>query len=265
MTHELATGLVFLTYMLGVFLLAILSHRLFARKSFLAEYFLGSRGLGTWALAFTFAATSASGGSFTGFPSLIYTHGWVLAFWIASYMVVPIVTMGLIGKRLNQVGRRAGAITIPDVLRERFSSTGLALFASGTIIFFTITNLVAQFKAGGIILNVLLEGTPGYSSQLVPFVESVLEALRIKPAATSTGYLIGLLVFAITVIVYTSYGGFRAVVWTDVLQGVVMGVGVLLLIPFTLSAVGGLPKVTRELNERPPWLVLGLAADGQRA
>ena len=71
-------------------------------KSFLAEYFLGSRGLGTWALAFTFAATSASGRSFGGYPSLIYSYGWVLALWIASYMIFPLTTMGVLGKRLNE-------------------------------------------------------------------------------------------------------------------------------------------------------------------
>ncbi|CAN5764735.1 hypothetical protein BH23PLA1_BH23PLA1_06820 [soil metagenome] len=257
MDHEFATGLVFLGYIGAVFLLAILANRLLQRKEFLAEYFLGSRGLGIWALAFSFAATSASGGSFTGFPSLIYTYGWVLAFWIASYMIVPPVTMGLLGKRINQLARRAGAITIPDILRERFQSPGLGLFASLTIVFFTLTNLVAQFKAGGLILNVLLEGTPGYSDRVVPWVDGLLP----DGGSSQTGYLIGLVLFAVTVIVYTAYGGFRAVVWTDVMQGVVMGLGVLLLIPFTLWAVGGLDSATRRLNDRPGRAVIGLRAE----
>lgn len=259
MNKELATGLVFLLYMVGVFVLAIFSHKLLSKKSFLSEYFLGSRGLGTWALAFTFAATSASGGSFTGYPSLIYTHGWILALWIASYMVVPIITMGMMGRRLNQVSRRAGAITIPDVLRERFASPGLALFATSTIIFFTITNLIAQFKAGGIILDVLLQGTPGYTTTIIPWFRQLLAPFPMISA--EPGYLIGLIIFAFTVVIYTSYGGFRAVVWTDVMQGVVMGIGVLLLIPFALKAAGGLENVTRRLNEQPASLVLGLKRD----
>ena len=60
----------FVVYSLGVFVLAWLSNRIFSGKSFLSEYFLGSRSLGVWAFALTFAATSASGGSFTGFPAL---------------------------------------------------------------------------------------------------------------------------------------------------------------------------------------------------
>ena len=98
----------FVLYTLAVFFLAWLSNRLLQSKNFLSEYFLGSRSLGVWAFALTFAATSSSGGSFTGFPSLIYTHGWVLALWIASYMVVPVCTMGLLGKRINQVAPKNG-------------------------------------------------------------------------------------------------------------------------------------------------------------
>ena len=65
----------FLLYTLGVLVLAWASNRLLQSKSFMSEYFLGSRGLGMWAFALTFAATSSSGGSFTGFPAKIYTHG----------------------------------------------------------------------------------------------------------------------------------------------------------------------------------------------
>ena len=82
----------------------------------MSEYFLGSRGLGVWAFALTFAATSSSGGSFMGFPAKIYTHGWSLSLWIASYMIVPLCGMGLLGKRVNQIARETGAITLPELL-----------------------------------------------------------------------------------------------------------------------------------------------------
>ena len=64
-----AALITFLIYMVGVFALAWAANRLLQEKEFLSEYFLGSRSLGVWAFALTFAATSASGGSFMGFPS----------------------------------------------------------------------------------------------------------------------------------------------------------------------------------------------------
>ena len=230
-----ATIITFIAYIACVFVLAGLSHRLLATKSFLGEYFLGSRGLGSWALAFTFAATAASGGSFTGFPSLIYSYGWVLAFWIASYMVAGVCSMGVLGKRLNQFARKTGAITIPDVLRDRYESTALALFATATIIFFTVCNLIAQFKAGALIIE---------------------ETFNLP---SDWGYSAGLIIFAVTVVFYTAYGGFRAVVWTDVLQGVVMVVGIAILLPVVLKQGGGMEAINRKLRERPPTLVTSVA------
>ena len=220
--------LTFLVYTLAVFGLAAISNRLLKKKSFLSEYFLGSRSLGVWAFALTFAATSSSGGSFTGFPAKIYTYGWVLALWIGSYMVVPICSMGLLGKRLNQVARISGAITVPDVIRDRFRSASMGLLAVCLIVFFMSFNLVAQFKAGSLILHTLLSGVSAYESASSAFgsLTSQFPLLGNDPA-----YLLCLLSFGVAVILYTTWGGFHAVVWTDVMQGVVMVAGVLILLP----------------------------------
>jgi len=140
-------------YMAGVFLLGALSHKLLTRGSFLKEYFLGDRQLNAWVLGLTYVATSVSAGSFVGFPSYIYKHGWIMALWIAGYMVSGLVSKGVLAKRLNQVSRLSGAITVPDVLRDRFQSPALGLLASVFLLLFLIFNLVGQFKAGGLILK----------------------------------------------------------------------------------------------------------------
>lgn len=73
------------------------------RGGFLKGYFLGNRGLGAWSMALT--ATVMSGGTFMGFPSLVYQYGWVLALWIGSYMMVPLCTFAILGKRMGQISR----------------------------------------------------------------------------------------------------------------------------------------------------------------
>jgi Na+/pantothenate symporter len=239
----------FTIYTLAVFGLAALSNQLLKSKSFLSEYFLGSRSLGVWAFALTFAATSSSGGSFTGFPSKIYTHGWILALWIGSYMVVPICTMGMLGKRLNQVARLSGSITVPDVLRDRFNSQRFGLMAVVLIVFFMSFNLVAQFKAGALILKVLLKDVDLFHSVSASAGQWTA---GIDFLGNDPGYLVCLLFFGVAVIVYTTYGGFHAVVWTDVMQGIVMVIGVLILLPLALNAAGGLENATKELAKMTP-------------
>ncbi len=256
-----AALITFLLYTLAVFGIAAFSNQMLKGKSFLSEYFLGSRGLGVWAFALTFAATSASGGSFTGFPSKIYSHGWVLALWIGAYVVVPICTMGLLGKRINQVARISGSITVPDVLRDRFESARFGLMAVVLIVFFMVFNLVAQFKAGAMILKTLLSDVEIFH-RAAEFFHTVMEPWSFL--GTDSEYLICLLAFGIAVIIYTTYGGFHAVVWTDVMQGIVMVVGVLIMLPLAIMMVNdlaskddssdatGMAYVTQEMSKLVP-------------
>ena len=250
MSGGIAALYTFVGYILAVFVLAWAANRLLKERSFLSEYFLGSRSLGVWAFALTFAATSSSGGSFTGFPSKIYTHGWVLALWIGSYMVVPICMMGLIGKRINQVARISGSITVPDVLRDRFQSPAFGLMATALIVFFMAFNLVAQCKAGSLILKTLLDGVEAFQRTALSLGSAVGDGGYF--AGVDPQYLLCLLVFGLVVVVYTAYGGFHAVVWTDVMQGVVMVVGVVIMLPLALYQVGGLEKATKDMAQMLP-------------
>ena len=232
--------------------MAALSHRVLARRKFLSEYFLGSRSLGVWAFALTFAATSASGGSFMGFPAVVYGHGWVVALWIGSYMVVPILVMGLLGKRINQLSRKTGAITLPDLLRDRFESAPLGGLATFLLVFFVTINLVGQFKAGSVILQALLHDVPQYQAAVGRFGELLRGVPWLASQEVSPGHLLCLMVFGVGVIVYTTYGGFRAVVWTDVLQGVVMIGGVVIMLPLAIYYAGGLAGATRDMADQTP-------------
>src|SRR5262245_24130937 len=286
-------------YLVGVAALGVFAHRYLAKGSFVKQYFLGNRGLGPWVLAMTFAATAISGGTFMGFPSLIYTNGWVMALWIASYMLNPLMCMGLMGKRINQMARIGGSVTLPDVFRDRFGSPALGISASLLILLFLVFNLVAQFKAGGVVMQeaiklppsdarflqaeptrehnlklffelpdggedtvqtplpdesaVYLPGKTQVSAEQrkvvvffqvgdkefekpVPFPPQKVSVLGIWNKVEK-GYLVGLLIFAFTVIAYTAYGGFWAVTWTDVLEGIVMLVGVVIMAVLAVLAV----------------------------
>ena len=167
-------------YLVGVAALGVFAHRYLRRGSFVSEYFLGNRGLGPWVLALTLAATAISGGSFMGFPSLIYTNGWVMALWIASYMVVPLTAMALLGKRINQVARVSGAVTVPDVLRDRFGSPALGVTGSLLILLFLLFNLVAQFKAGGLVMQEALRLPPARAD----FLHARVDAHNPSPEAS---------------------------------------------------------------------------------
>jgi SSS family solute:Na+ symporter/sodium/pantothenate symporter len=269
------TLVAFGAYMVGVFLLGALSHQLLKRGSFLKEYFLGDRQLNAWVLSLTYVATSVSAGSFVGFPSLIYRHGWVMAFWIGGYMIAGLVSKGVLAKRLNQVSRLSGSITVPDVLRDRFQSPAMGLLGGVFLLVFLTFNLVAQFKAGGLIMRQASAGvvnTAPYQTARSAMGDALtrLQIWDQEKAGDKPGdlydreypdYVLGVLIFAFTVVAYTTYGGFWAVTWTDVLQGLMIVAGAILLMVLALHRIGGLPNATNRLEEINPKLLTGPGPD----
>lgn len=247
---DYSTLIVFVLYTAAVLFLGWLAAKMRQSKSFMNEYFLGGRSLGFFAFALTFAATAISGGTFLGFPAFVYTYGWITGLWIAGYMVVPILAVGLLGKRINQMARQAGAITMPDLIAARLESRWAALLGTYLILFFIGFNLVAQFKAGALVLQTMLQDVPAMQS-LANSLNSSTWFQSLVPGG-SASYTLCLLAFAISVVAYTSHGGFHAVVWTDILQALVMVLGVLLLIPLTINAAGGLDKAAEVLQTTAP-------------
>ncbi len=216
------------------------------RGGFMQGYFLGNRGLGAWALALT--ATVQSGGTFMGFPSLVYTHGWIVALWIGSYMVVPITGFAVLGKRFAQLSRRTGAITVPDLFDARYGDQRVGLVASLAILGFLTFLMIAQFKAGALVMKLTWPGT-----ETMALIETA--TADAAQHAYDTRYLIGLGVFALTVVGYTLIGGFLASVWTDMFQSVLMLIGVVLL--FVLIV----PYVSRDGMDQPTLKAVAATGD----
>lgn len=219
------------------------AQRVVQRGSFLQGYFLGNRGLGVWTVALT--ATVQSGGTFMGFPSLVYSHGWIVALWIGSYMIVPLTGFTILGKRFAQLSRRTSALTVPDLFRGRFDSPALGLATSLCFMFFLSFMMVAQFKAGAIVMKLAL---PRFAHEAVSL--ALAEDVILAAGSLGPGYYIGLLVFSISVVGYTLMGGFLASVWTDLFQSVLMLLGVVVLVLLSVPAAGGLEHATRVAIEQ---------------
>jgi sodium/pantothenate symporter len=228
MTESWTPFVMLLAMIAGSVWLGTAAQRAVKGGTFLKGYFLGNRGLGAWAMALT--ATVQSGGTFMGFPGIVYRFGWVGALYIAGYTILPITAFAVLGKRLAQMSRKVGALTVPDFLRERYGCKWVGLLASILIVVFLTVFMLAQFKAGALVMQ---EAFPASAF-----------AKGVDP------YMVGLALFTLSVIAYTLIGGFLGAVWTDLLQSVLMLVGVLVLFVLVLWASGGPERATRMAMER---------------
>ncbi|MGE6107077.1 sodium/pantothenate symporter [Aeromonas sobria] len=194
---------------------------------FMQEYFIGNRSMGGLVLAMTLVATYTSASSFIGGPGAAYKIGlgWVLL----AMIQLPTVwlTLGVLGKKFAIIARRVNAVTINDMLWARYQSKWVVVLGSLTIILAFIATMVVQFIGGA----------------------------RLLETATGLSYQQGLLLFASCVLLYTIIGGFRAVVMTDALQGIIMLIGTAALLAGVLIAGDGLPNLIHRLELIDPKLV----------
>lgn len=189
------------------------------------KFFIGSRGLGGFVLAMTTIATYTSVSSFLSGPGAAgMTFGYAQV-WIAAVQVpVVFLILGVLGNKMAIVGRRTGAVSVAGYLKARYKSDFLVIATSILMVAFIIAQMISQFKGGA----TLIESITG-----IPFKWA-------------------LIIFAATVIIYTSFGGFSAVAITDAIQGIVMMAGTFLLVFFVLKAGGGLAGIDAGLNRNLP-------------
>ncbi|CAM3857158.1 Sodium/pantothenate symporter [Vibrio aerogenes CECT 7868] len=214
-------------YLMAMFVMAALTRRHRQSGAFLNEYFVGGRSMGGFVLAMTLAATYASASSFIGGPGAAYKMGlgWVLLAMIQ--LPVAWLTLGILGKKFAIEARRNNAVTLNDMLYARFQSRTVVILASVALLLAFFGTMVVQFVGGA----------------------------RLLQTVTGLPYQHGLFLFAFTVGIYTTIGGFRAVVLTDTVQGIMMLIGTVALLAGVIHAGGSLGELITKLHEIDPALI----------
>jgi sodium/proline symporter len=195
------TLLGFLLYLLAILVVGFVTYR-FNKSHY--DFFLASRKLNPWVVAFSERASGESAWVLLGLPGAAYTLG-LLEFWSALGCVLGIVAYWLVvARKLREQSEELGSITLPDFFARKFEAMAfpIRLVALSIILFFFIFYLAAQFSGAGKVLNVTF-GIPSGS---------------------------GIVIGAAVIVFYTMMGGFFAVAWTDLIQGIIM-LGALVLLP----------------------------------
>ncbi|MCQ6264834.1 sodium/pantothenate symporter [Fictibacillus sp. WQ 8-8] len=223
-----------LAFLIGMFVVGIYTSRQVQSGSgFLQDYFLGGRHLGGFVLALTMVATYGSASSFIGGPGIAYKLGlgWVLL--AMAQLVTGYFTLAVLGKKFAIVARKIDAVTLIDFLKARYENKWVVIFSAASISIFLFSATAAQWVGGG----------------------------RLIESFTGVSYPVALLIFSFSVLVYVIAGGFRAVVITDTLMGIVMFIGTLVILAGTIIAGGGVPHIISTLAAENPNLISPYGAD----
>jgi sodium/proline symporter len=194
-------------------------------------YYVADKRLPSWVIAFSTNATGESAWLLLGLTGMGYAVGFH-AFWVVFGEVLGVALgWAFVAKPFKEYTDRYGSITVPDYLTSRFHDTSNVFRWLGVVI---IISMVAAYTAAQ------LTATGKAFNSFV-----------------GMSYDGGVILGAIVILYYTTIGGFKAVAYSDLLQGGLMFLG-LLAMPFVgFAAAGGWDAVMVRLAADDPSL-LGL-------
>ena len=220
---------IFIFIALGLYFAAMLliGYLAFRRTTDHEDYMLGGRNLPPWVAALSAGASDMSGWLVMGLPGAIFLSGLIEA-WIAVGLTIgAYLNWLLVAPRLRaytQVSRNS--ITVPSFFENRLrdSSRLLRILAGVVILVFFTLYISSGMVAGGV------------------FFES----------SFNSDYLLGMGLVAGVTLLYTLFGGFLGASFTDVVQGLMMVIALIVVPVAAVIAVGGFGEVGAYIDELAP-------------
>jgi sodium/proline symporter len=226
-TDQATIGATFFVYIIVMLLIGWVAYR---QTHNLSDYILGGRRLGRWVAAISAGASDMSGWLLLGLPGFAYAAGFQALWLVVGLLLGTYLNWRFIAQRLRIYSEQAGnALTLPAFFEERFNDrTRLLRIISAVFIllfflFYTSSGLVAAGK--------LFETVFG-----LPYVWAVAGG-------------------AAAIILYTFMGGFLAVSWTDLVQGLLMAAALLIVPLMALGEIGGLNAALNGMHTTNPALL----------
>jgi SSS family solute:Na+ symporter len=225
----------------------------------LDEYFLAGRSLSGWTAGTSMAATQFAADTPLLVTGLIATGG-VFALWRLWIYAVAFLLLGFV---LAPSWRRAAVLTDAELSELRYSGrAGAVLRGVKAIYFGTVFNCVVLAMvlfAAREITQPFLIWSQWLPAPLFAAVRSLVEAVGVPLArtgttgdiwTTSTDNAISIGAIVGVTLLYSTTGGLRSVVRTDVVQFVIMMVATLVYACVVVAAAGGLEGIHDALLRR---------------
>ena len=195
----------------------------------LSGFYLAGKKLPFWVVAFSTNATGESGWLLLGLSGMGYLVG-MQAYWVVVGEIAGIAaSWWLMSRRLKKLGDETDSITVPDVLAAKFADKW-------------------HLIRGAAVLIIVVMVTTYVTAQMVATGKAFSEFLGMN-------YETGVIAGSVIIIAYTFVGGYKAVSYTDVVQGVLMLLGLIAVPSAAIIASGGWSNVEASLMQQDPALL----------
>ena len=189
------------------------------------DFMVAGRTLPWYILVGTLLATWMGSGSLFSGAGLGYRNG-LAGLWSSAGAWLGIALIYFITQRIRNFGK----VTVPDIFEARYGKTAAIMATITTVIAYT-TIVSYQFRGGGKVLSMVSDG-------LV-----TLEA--------------GIVITAVFAISYTVLAGMFSVVYTDVVNGILMTIGTVGALIYLFIDVGGMSEIISVAESAGKWQLFG--------
>lgn len=227
-TPQLYTVVALCIYTVIMILIGFISY---GKTKTLDGFLIGGRNIGAWATAFAYGTTYFSAVVFVGYAG---QHGWNIgigAIWIGigNAVLGCLLSWLLFANRTRKMTKKLNARTMPDYFEKRYHSKGMKILAAVIIFVFLVPYSAAVYKGLGSLFSAVFPGVPTW---------------------------VWMMSIAVLTAVYLVAGGYIATSYTDLVQGVIMIAGVILLVVTVLkhdavNGLGGLMENLRNFQSLP--------------
>ncbi len=225
--------LTILIYLVAMVLIGIYCAK---KNENVGDFYLGGRKLGPFVTAMSAEASDMSSYLLMGLPGLAYLSGLADVGWTAIGLAIGTYLNWLIvAKKIRVYTHRVDAITIPDFFSRRYRDEKniLLCIAAIVIIVFFIPYTASGFAACGKLFSTIF----------------------------GVDYVPAMLISAVVIVAYTAMGGFLAASMTDLIQGIIMSVALLLIVLFGIHVAGGVDSVLENARSMAGYLSMTLTHD----
>ena len=186
-------------------------------KAVSSDYFLASRDVGWFAVGASLFASNIGSEHLVGLAGSGAATGLAVGHfeWLACLILL------LLGWLFVPYYLKSGVYTMPEFLEKRYNSASRTYFTWVSVIGYVLTKISVTLYAGGVVIRAVT-GWDFYTAAIVLIVVTGL---------------------------YTIFGGLRAVVYTEVLQAIVLILGSFTLMAIGLSRVGGFSGLEAKVPE----------------
>ena len=219
---QLYTIIALAVYAIAMALIGMISA---GKSKTLDGFLIGGRNIGAWVTAFAYGTTYFSAVVFVGYAG---QHGWNIgigAIWIGigNAVLGCLLSWLLFANRTRKMTKKLNARTMPDYFEKRYNSKGMKVLAAVIIFVFLVPYSAAVYKGLGSLFSAVFPGVETW---------------------------VWMLIIAVLTAVYLVAGGYVATAYTDLVQGIVMIIGVVCLVVAVLSheTVGGLSGLIQNLS-----------------